>query len=255
MDVENRVFVVAGGASGLGAAVTTDLCEHGAFVVIADINPPDPSVFGDRLGDRQNFIETDVTSERDALAAMERAFNTFGHLHGLVNCAGIAPAEKVIGRKGVHRLTSFQKVIDVNLIGTFNMMRVAADMMKREEPGLDSERGVIVNTASIAAFDGQIGQVAYAASKGGVVSLTLPAARELAAFGIRVVAVAPGVFLTPMMSGMPKEVQESLGQSVPFPQRLGSPPEFAALIRHVIGNRMINGETIRIDGALRMGAA
>ena len=178
----------------------------------------------------------------------------FGHLNGLVNCAGVAPGEKILGRERPHHLASFAKAININLIGSFNMLRLAAAAIAREEPGVDGERGVIVNTASVAAYDGQIGQAAYAASKAGIVGLTLPAARELARYGIRVVTIAPGIFETPMMAGMPQEVQDSLGKSVPFPSRLGRPAEYAALVKHICENTMLNGEVIRLDGALRMGA-
>jgi NAD(P)-dependent dehydrogenase (short-subunit alcohol dehydrogenase family) len=194
-----------------------------------------------------------VTSERDAQATVDLALGAFGHLHALVNCAGIAPSEKVVGREGPHRLEAFAKAVNINLVGTFNMIRLAAVAIANEAPGLDGERGVIINSASIAAFEGQIGQAAYAASKGGVVALTLPVARELARFGIRVVTIAPGVFETPMVAGFSPEVQEALGKSVPFPARLGQPTEFAALVKHICENTMLNGETIRLDGALRMG--
>jgi NAD(P)-dependent dehydrogenase (short-subunit alcohol dehydrogenase family) len=193
-----------------------------------------------------------VTSERDAQAAVDLAISAFGHLHALVNCAGIAPSEKVTGREGPHRLDTFAKTVNINLVGTFNMIRLAAAAIANEAPGPDGERGVIINSASIAAFEGQIGQAAYAASKGGVVALTLPIARELARFGIRVVTIAPGVFETPMVAGFSPEVQEALGKSVPFPTRLGEPWEFAALVKHICENTMLNGETIRLDGALRM---
>ena len=198
------------------------------------------------------FALTDVTSEHDAQAAVDLALRAFGHLHALVNCAGIAPSERVVGREGPHRLDTFAKTVNINLVGTFNMIRLAAAAIAKEAPGPDGERGVIVNSASIAAFEGQIGQAAYAASKGGVVALTLPVARELARFGIRVVTIAPGVFETPMVAGFSPEVQEALGKSVPFPARLGQPAEFAALVKHICENTMLNGETIRLDGALRM---
>ncbi|MDK1481886.1 SDR family oxidoreductase [Sinorhizobium sp. 6-117] len=199
-------------------------------------------------------MPTDVTSEAEGEAAVAVALESFGHLHGLVNCAGIAPGEKVLGRDGPHRLESFTRAIGINLVGTFNMIRLAAAAIAKEEPDDGGARGVIINTASVAAFDGQIGQAAYSASKGGVVAMTLPIARELARFGIRVVSIAPGIFETPMMAGMPQEVQDSLGKSVPFPPRLGRPAEYAALVRHICENDMLNGEVIRLDGALRMGA-
>ncbi|MDR3439286.1 3-hydroxyacyl-CoA dehydrogenase [Telmatospirillum sp.] len=252
MQIRDRVFLVTGGGSGLGAAVTRDLVAGGASVVVADVNQAAGAAIAAQLGETVRFAPTDVTSEADGEAAVQCALDSFGHLHGLVNCAGLAPGGKVVGRDGPHRLADFAKVIGVNLIGTFNMIRLAAAAMVKEAPGLDGERGVIVNTASIAAFDGQIGQAAYAASKGGVVSLTLPVARELARHGVRVVTIAPGIFETPMMAGLPQDVQDSLGQSVPFPSRLGRPSEYAGLVRHICENAMLNGEVIRLDGALRM---
>ena len=252
MQIRDHVFLVTGGGSGLGAAVVRHLAADGARVVIADVNRAAGEAVAAELGDAVRFIATDVTSEADGAAAVKLALDRFGRLHGLVNCAGVAPGEKVVGRDGPHRLDSFAKAVSINLIGTFNMIRLAADAMVKGEPNQDGERGVIVNTASIAAFDGQIGQAAYAASKGGVVSLTLPIARELARHGVRVVTIAPGIFATPMMAGMSQEVQDSLGQSVPFPSRLGRPSEYAALVRHICENTMLNGEVIRLDGALRM---
>ncbi|MEI3851112.1 MULTISPECIES: 3-hydroxyacyl-CoA dehydrogenase [Ensifer] len=254
MLIDGKVFIVTGGGSGLGAAVARRLHGEGARVVLADVNAEAGQKMAGELGINALFQKTDVTNEADGAAAVAAALDRFGHLHGLVNCAGIAPGEKVLGRDGPHRLESFSRAVGINLIGTFNMLRLASEAIQREEPGEDGERGVIVNTASVAAFDGQIGQAAYAASKGGVVSMTLPIARELARYGIRVVAIAPGIFETPMMAGMPQEVQDSLGKSVPFPQRLGKPEEFAALVQHICENRMLNGEVIRLDGALRMGA-
>lgn len=252
MKIKDHVFVVTGAASGLGAAVARLLVNEGASVVIADLNQPSGEAIAAELGSAARFALTDVTSENDAQAAVDLALSAFGHLHGLVNCAGIAPAEKVAGRDGPHRLDSFARAVNINLIGTFNMIRLASAAIAKEDPGDDGERGVIINTASIAAFDGQIGQAAYAASKGGVVSLTLPIARELARFGIRVVTIAPGIFETPMMAGFSQEVQQALGAGVPFPQRLGRPAEFSALVKHICENTMLNGETIRLDGALRM---
>ncbi|WP_430442051.1 3-hydroxyacyl-CoA dehydrogenase [Shinella sp.] len=252
MLIRAKTFVVTGGGSGLGAAVARMLAGEGANVVIADVNAEAGSAIVSELGGSAAFIQTDVTQERDGQAAVDLALERFGHLHGLVNCAGVAPGEKVIGRDGPHRLDSFARTVGINLIGTFNMIRLAAAAIARQEPGADGERGVIVNTASVAAFDGQVGQAAYAASKGGVAAMTLPIARELARSGIRVVSIAPGIFETPMMAGMPQEVQDSLGRSVPFPTRLGKPVEFAALVRHICENVMLNGEVIRLDGALRM---
>ncbi|HTW78958.1 MAG TPA: 3-hydroxyacyl-CoA dehydrogenase [Terracidiphilus sp.] len=252
MQIKDHVFLVTGAASGLGAAVARMVTGNGGRVVIADLNHEAGRALAGELGDGARFAATDVTSEADGKAAVALALAEFGHLHALVNCAGIAPGEKVLGREGPHRLESFARAVNINLVGTFNMIRLAAEAMAREAPGADGERGVIVNTASIAAFDGQIGQAAYAASKGGVVGLTLPIARELARAGIRVVTIAPGVFETPMVAGFSAEVQEALGKSVPFPPRLGRPDEYAALVKHVCENTMLNGETIRLDGALRM---
>lgn len=252
MIISGKVFVVTGGGSGLGAAVSRMLVEAGVRVVVADINVEAGNSVAESLGTEAGFIRTDVTSEADGQAAVDMALTTFGKLNGLVNCAGIAPGEKVLGRDGPHQLESFARAVGINLIGTFNMIRLAAAAIEKQAPDNGGERGVIVNTASVAAFDGQIGQAAYAASKGGVVSMTLPIARELARFGIRVVSIAPGIFQTPMMAGMPQEVQDALGKSVPFPPRLGRPDEFAALVRHICENSMLNGEVIRLDGALRM---
>ena len=254
MQIRNHVFLVTGGASGLGAATARLLVSEGASVVVADTNRAAGETLAVELGANSGFALTDVTSEHDAQAAVDLALGAFGHLHALVNCAGIAPSEKVVGREGPHRLDSFAKALNINLVGTFNMIRLAAAAIANESPGADGERGVIINSASIAAFEGQIGQAAYAASKGGVVALTLPVARELARFGIRVITIAPGVFETPMVAGFSPEVQEALGKSVPFPARLGQPAEFAALVKHICENTMLNGETIRLDGALRMAA-
>jgi len=244
LDIQDRTFLVAGGGSGLGAATATMLADGGANVVVADLKG--------EPGAGTRFVETDVTDERSVGAAVEAATEEFGALHGAVNCAGVAIAEKTLGRDGPHSLDSFVRVIRVNLIGTFNVVRLAAAAMAGNDPGEDGGRGVIVNTASVAAFDGQIGQVAYAASKGGVASMTLPLAREFARSGIRVVTIAPGLFDTPMMAGLPEDARASLGNQVPFPSRLGRPEEYAALVRHVVENDMLNGEVIRLDGAIRM---
>jgi NAD(P)-dependent dehydrogenase (short-subunit alcohol dehydrogenase family) len=252
MQIRNHVFLVTGGASGLGAATARLLVAEGASVIVADINRIAGEVLAAELGAATRFALTDVTSENDAQSAVDLALSAFGHLHALVNCAGVAPSERVVGREGPHRLDTFAKTININLVGAFNMIRLAAAAISKEPPANDGERGVIVNSASIAAYDGQMGQAAYAASKGGVVALTLPVARELARFGIRVVTIAPGVFATPMVAGFPPEVQEALGKSIPFPARLGQPAEFAALVKHICENTMLNGETIRLDGALRM---
>ncbi|HEY1805484.1 MAG TPA: 3-hydroxyacyl-CoA dehydrogenase [Terracidiphilus sp.] len=253
MLISNHVFLVTGGASGLGAATVRLLAADGASVIIADTNREAGEALAAEIGAAARFALTDVTSEPDAEAAVDLAQSAFGHLHGLVNCAGVAPSERVVGREGPHQLESFSRAVNINLVGTFNMIRLAAAAIAKQDPGPDGERGVIVNTASIAAYDGQIGQAAYAASKGGVVALTLPIARELARFGIRVVTIAPGVFATPMVAGFTQQVQEALGKSIPFPARLGQPAEFAALVKHICENTMLNGETIRLDGALRMG--
>lgn len=243
MDIQDRTFLVAGGGSGLGAATARMLEGAGANVVVADLKG--------EPGANARFVETDVTDEGSVRSAVEAAVE-FGALHGAVNCAGVAIAEKALGSDGPHSLDSFTRVIQVNLIGTFNVIRLAAAAMAGNEPGEDGGRGVIVNTASVAAFDGQIGQVAYAASKGGVASMTLPLARELARSGIRVATIAPGLFDTPMMAGLPEEARASLGNQVPFPSRLGRPEEYAALVRHIVENDMLNGEIIRLDGAIRM---
>jgi NAD(P)-dependent dehydrogenase (short-subunit alcohol dehydrogenase family) len=252
MQIRDRVFVVSGGGSGLGAATARMLVAEGARVVIADVNRASGAALAADLGDRARFVETDVASETSARQAIGAAVATYGGLHGLVSCAGVAPAERLLGKEGPHALTSFSRVIEVNLVGSFNMLRLAAEAMSKSEPDASGERGVVVNTASIAAFEGQIGQAAYAASKGGVVAMTLPVARELARYGIRVMTIAPGIFETPMVLGMPQEVQDSLGKMVPFPPRLGKPQEFAALVKQIIENPMLNGEVIRLDGAIRM---
>jgi NAD(P)-dependent dehydrogenase (short-subunit alcohol dehydrogenase family) len=247
------VFIVTGGGSGLGAATARAIAAKGGRVVVADVNRDAGEAVARELGDAGRFVRADVVQEADGAAAVACAEQAFGGLHGLANCAGVAIAERVLGRDGApHRLDAFARVISVNLIGTFNMIRLAAAAMAKGKPDEGGERGVIVNTASIAAYDGQIGQAAYAASKAGVAGLTLPLARELARSGIRVVTIAPGLFETPMMGGLPPEVQEALGKSVPFPPRLGRPEEFASLVAHVCENAMLNGEVIRLDGALRM---
>lgn len=252
MQIKNHVFLITGGASGLGRAVAELVVREGGFCIVADIDNSTGPTFASQLGEAARFVATDVTSEANGKAAVDLALSAFGHLHGLVNCAGVATAEKVLTRDGPHRLESFSRTISVNLVGTFNMIRLCAEAISKQEPEQDGERGVIVNTASIAAFEGQIGQAAYAASKGGIVALTLPIARELAKHGIRVVTIAPGIFETPLMAGFSPEVQQALGNSVPFPSRLGQPSEFAALVKHICENTMLNGEVIRLDGAMRM---
>ncbi len=254
MKIDDKVFVVTGGGSGLGAATARMLVEAGGKVVLADVNAEGGAQVAAELGAAAVFVRTDVSDEASARAAIERAVSAFGGLHGLINCAGVAPAEKVVGRDGAHRLESFARTININLVGSFNMMRVAAEVMSKAEADEGGERGVIVSTASVAAYDGQIGQAAYAASKAGIVGLTLPVARELARFGIRVMTIAPGIMETPMLMDMPQEVQDSLGKMVPFPSRLGKPAEYAALVRHIIENSYLNGEVIRLDGAIRMAA-
>jgi NAD(P)-dependent dehydrogenase (short-subunit alcohol dehydrogenase family) len=253
MQIDNKVFLVTGAGSGLGAATARLLAQSGAKVVLADLNREAGEKLAAELGANARFVETDVASESSAINAVQTAVSVFGGLHGLVNCAGVAPAEKVVGKEGPHRLESFAKVININLVGTFNMIRLAADAMMKGEPDAGGERGVIVNTASVAAFEGQLGQAAYSASKGGIVALTLPVARELSRSGIRVMTIAPGIMETPMLLGMPPEVQESLGKMVPFPQRMGKPAEFAGLVKHIAENSYLNGEVVRLDGAIRMG--
>jgi NAD(P)-dependent dehydrogenase (short-subunit alcohol dehydrogenase family) len=252
MNIENSRAIVTGGASGLGAAVVRRLLSGGARVLAADIQEKALRSWIDEFGERIVIQRTDVASEREAAAAVDRAADEFGGLDILVNCAGVAIAEKVVGKEGPHSLDRFRRVIEVNLVGTFNMLRLAAALMQENDPGAEGERGVIVNTASVAAYEGQMGQAAYAASKAGIVGLTLPAARDLARDGIRVCAVAPGIFDTPLLAGLPEKARESLGRQTPFPSRLGRPEEFAALTAHIIENPMLNGETIRLDGALRM---
>jgi len=252
MDLNGSIFIVTGGSSGLGAATVRRFRSRGARVLIADLDAEGGQKLAAELGQGVSFRRTDVTSEGDAQGAVDTAVREFGGLNGLVNCAGIGPAERVVGKKGTHRLDSFARVVNVNLIGAFNMIRLAATVMLNGSPNAAGERGVIVNTASVAVWDGQIGQAAYAASKGGIVAMTLPIARELASGGIRVCTIAPGIFATPMLAGLPSDVQDALGKSVPFPPRLGRPDEYAALAEHVVENEMLNGETIRLDGALRM---
>ena len=252
MQIENNVFLISGGGSGLGAATAAMLVQGGAKVVIADINQEAGAALATQLGANARFVATDVCSEASATAAVNTAITAFGGLHGLINCAGVAPAKRILGKEGPSALEDFSRVVQINLIGTFNMMRLAADAMNKGEPNADGEHGVIINTASVAAFDGQIGQAAYASSKGGVVALTLPAARDLARHGIRVMTIAPGIMETPMLLGMPEEVQDALGKMVPFPPRLGKPAEFAALVKTIVETTYLNGEVIRLDGAIRL---
>ncbi|MCB1716249.1 MAG: 3-hydroxyacyl-CoA dehydrogenase [Candidatus Competibacteraceae bacterium] len=247
MQIQDHTFLVTGGGSGLGGATATMLLDAGANVVVLDLQPPA------NAAERLLYVQTDVSSETAVQAAIDQALEQFGAVHGVVNCAGVAIVGKVLNKDGeAHPLDLFAKGIQVNLIGSFNVIRLAAKVMAQSQPNAEGERGVIINTASVAAFDGQIGQASYAASKGGIVGMTLPIARELARFGIRVMTIAPGIFKTPMVAGLPEAAQESLGQQVPFPSRLGRPEEYAALVRHILENTMLNGEVIRLDGAIRM---
>jgi len=254
MQIRDRAFMVTGGASGLGAACVRRLASEGGRVVIADRNEAAGKSLASELGDNVSFAMTDVTDPASVQAAIDLAVSTFGGLHGSIQCAGIVHGEKVLGRSGPHDLAAFAKVIQVNLVGTFNVIRLAAAAMEKNAPGDDGERGVLINTSSVAAFEGQIGQAAYSASKGGVASMTLPIARELAPKGIRVVAIAPGLFDTPLLASLPEPVRTSLGQQTPFPARLGSPDEFADLALHILANRYLNGCVLRLDGAIRMAA-
>lgn len=246
MQIQNHTFIISGGSSGLGAATASMIRQNGGNVVIADINPPREEIVGAK------FIKTDVTSDADGKAAVQFALAEFGAVHGLANCAGIGIADLVLRKGEPHPLDRFVRVIQINLIGTFNMIRLAGQAMSNNTPNAQGERGVIINTASVAAYDGQIGQAAYSASKGGVVGMTLPIAREYARYGIRVMTIAPGIFDTPMLAGLPQEARDSLGKQVPFPPRLGQPAEYAFLAQHIIENVMLNGEVIRLDGAIRM---
>ena len=252
MQIKDSTFLVTGGGSGLGAATARGLVDSGARVIVADVNEEAGRQVVEDLGERARFALTDVTDEESVEKAITAAVDAFGGLRGVVSCAGVAPAAKVVGKGGPLPLEGFSRTVRINLVGAFNVARLAAAAMVENEPDAGGERGVIVNTASVAAFDGQIGQAAYSASKGGVVSMTLPMARELAEHGIRVVTVAPGIFDTPMLAALPEEARESLGKQVPFPSRLGKPEEYAALVAHIVENQMLNGETIRLDGAIRM---
>src|SRR5258705_2152101 len=254
MQIQNHVFLVTGGGSGLGAASATMLAAIGAKFVIADVNEAAAKDLAGALGGAVRFVKADVTDEASTQAAVELCVAQFGAIHGLVNCAGVAPGERVVGRNGPHALASFERAVKINLIGTFNAIRLAAARMSVQAPEASGERGVIVNTSSVASMDGQIGQAAYAASKAGVNGMTLPIARELAKFGIRVMTIAPGIFDTPMLRGMSEELRASLGSQVPFPSRLGTPEEYAALVRHILENEVLNGEVTRLEGAIRMTA-
>ena len=254
MQLKNSTFIVTGGASGLGAATVRAFHAAGAKVVIADVGVDKGQALAAELGERVAFCKTDIPSEVDGKAAVALAVERFGGLQGLINCAGVGTAWKVLGKEGPHKLEDFVRTVNINLVGAFNMLRLAAVMMAEGKPNEEGERGVIINTASVAAYEGQIGQAAYAASKAGVVAMTLPIARELARFGIRINTIAPGLFLTPMMETLPQDVQDSLGKATPFPPRLGRPSEFAALAQAIVENVMLNGETIRLDGAVRLTA-
>jgi NAD(P)-dependent dehydrogenase (short-subunit alcohol dehydrogenase family) len=254
MELRGSTFLVTGGASGLGAATARMAAGAGSNVVIADLDETRGKALAEELGDAARFVRTDVTGEASGERAVANAIEAFGAVHALVNCAGIVHGEKVVGKEGPHALASFVRAVNINLIGTFNLIRLAAQTMAKNPPNDAGERGVIVNTASVAAFDGQIGQAAYSASKAAVVGMTLPIARELARSGIRVMTIAPGLFETPMMASLAPDVQEALGKMVPFPPRLGKPAEFASLVREIVVNPMLNGEVIRLDGAIRMAA-
>ena len=252
MDISKSSFIVTGGSSGLGAATVEMVLAAGGNAIIADVNRAHGEALAAKLGKQARYVDCDVTREDHGRNAVAVALREFGGLHGLVNCAGIAIGEKTLGKDGPHSLEKFARVIGINLVGSFNMIRLAAEAMAKQQPNAGGERGVIVNTASVAAFDGQIGQAAYAASKGGIVGMTLPIARDLARSGIRIMTIAPGIFETPMLTGMAQEVQDALGKMVPFPSRLGRPAEFAQLVRQIAENEMLNGEVIRLDGAIRM---
>jgi len=254
VQIKDSVFLIPGGASGLGAATATQLIAAGGRVVIADLNQQSGEQFAASLGAHARFVVTDVTNETQAQQTVDTAVRIFGTLHGLVNCAGVAAAERVIGKNGPHRLDSFSRVININLTGSFNVLRLVAQAMANNTPNSDGERGVIINTASIAAFEGQVGQAAYSASKGAIVAMTLPIARELAHFGIRVMTIAPGLFDTPILTDVSAEIRASLAAQVLFPSRLGRPEEYARLAAFIIENPMLNAEVIRLDGGLRMPA-
>ncbi len=254
MKIENQTAVVSGGASGLGEATVRLFVENKAKVLIIDQDAARGEQLQQELGDQVLFVQTDVRDENQVQEAVRKAYETFGAIHVNVNCAGIALAKKVLSKNGVHPLEDFRKSIDINLVGTFNVLKVCSDYMSKNEPDAEGERGVIINTASVAAYEGQIGQAAYAASKGGIVSMILPLAREFASLGIRVMGIAPGLFYTPLFKGLPPEAVESLEKQVPFPSRLGKPEEYAHLVKHILYNVMLNGDVIRLDGAIRMAA-
>ncbi|MEM7195526.1 MAG: SDR family NAD(P)-dependent oxidoreductase [Pseudomonadota bacterium] len=252
MDITGKCFLISGGGSGLGAATAKQLAAAGGNVVLADINEAAGNATQAAIGEAALFIKADITSEEAVLNAIKGAVERFGRLDGAVNCAGIAVAAKTVGKEGAHPLALFQKVININLVGTFNVVRLVAEHMMQNEPNAGGERGVIINTASVAAYDGQVGQVAYATSKAAIAGMTLPVARDLARNGIRMMTIAPGIFDTPLLAGLPEKARISLGEQVPFPSRLGNPEEFGLLAKHIVENTMLNGEVIRLDGAIRM---
>jgi len=254
MKTNGIVAIVTGGASGLGEATVRALIANGAKATIVDVDEGKGKSLADALGEAALFCKTDVTDEGSVQHALSKTIESFGSIHVAVNCAGISPPAKVIGKEGPMPLSTFSKVVQVNLIGTMNVIRLAGDKMLQNAPNDDGEKGVVINTASVAAFEGQVGQAAYSASKGGIVAMTLPIAREFASYGIRVVTIAPGLFETPLLASLPEKAKESLAQMMPFPKRLGKPDEFALLAKHIIENPMLNGETIRLDAALRMAA-
>jgi NAD(P)-dependent dehydrogenase (short-subunit alcohol dehydrogenase family) len=255
MEIKNNTFLVSGGASGLGLATSRMIIENGGMVAILDINDLEGEKAANELGANAIYIHTDVCLETSVKDAIKKTKEKFSNIKGVINCAGIGPAQRVLGKTGVHSLDFFSKIILINLIGTFNVLRLVAEEISGSSSAIGTvENGIIINTASVAAFDGQIGQAAYSASKGGIVAMTLPIARELARVGIRVMTIAPGIFETPLLASYTQEVRDSLGQQVPFPSRLGKPSEFAALVKHILENQMLNGEVIRLDGAIRMGA-
>ncbi|PLR83584.1 3-hydroxyacyl-CoA dehydrogenase [Bacillus canaveralius] len=252
MEIKETIAVVSGGASGLGEATVRNIVQKGGKALILDLSEERGKRLESELGKRVLFVKTDVTNEQNIASALQQGISVFGSINTVINCAGIATGEKILGRQGVHRLDTFSRVISINLVGSFNVIRLAAEKMVNNEQNKAGERGVIINTASVAAFEGQIGQAAYSASKGGIVAMTLPIARELAAFGIRVMAIAPGLFHTPMFDTLPEQARLSLGKIVPFPSRLGEPHEYAMLVESILENPMLNGETIRLDGGIRM---
>jgi NAD(P)-dependent dehydrogenase (short-subunit alcohol dehydrogenase family) len=254
MNIKDSVFLISGGASGLGAATARMVIANGGKAVLTDMNRDAGTALAAEIGSNALYVPTDVTDESACQSAIDATVAHFGALHGLACCAGIAPGEKVLGKEGPHSIQTFARALEINIVGTFNLIRLASMVMSQAEPNEEGERGTIIMTASIAAYDGQVGQAAYSASKAAVVGMTLPIARELARYGIRVMTIAPGIFETPMLLGLPSQVQESLGRSVPFPSRLGRPAEFALLVKAIFENPMLNGEVIRLDGALRMAA-